>query len=247
MKASSSSPIPEIAENGVPDVQYRDLLWMRRVLRSYYAQHGRDYPWRRESNPYLVLNTEIILQQTKADDVAVFWPSITRHLSSPERACEAGGYLSFLFGKLGLAKRKEWIVSIARIVRQHGGVPDSLDDLLGLPGVGMYTACATLAFAFGRNEGLVDSNVIKLFERFWRPFPHHDQRQKIRFWLPTSRSLGGRWGFQEVFWGLLDLSAQLCRPRNPVCSSCPLASRCNGALQNADGNRAILPDGSLSA
>jgi A/G-specific adenine glycosylase len=214
-----------------PTILANELEWMHNILFAYYAQHGRNYPWREERNPYLILNTELMLQRTKADDVAENWLNIKTNLSQPEVAQTAQEFLSILFTKLGLLKRKDWIINIAEIILKSGQVPDSLDELLKLPGVGFYSACATLAFAFGKNEGLVDANVIRLFERFWRPFPHHDLRQKVRFWLPVSKILGTGGNLREILWGLLDLAGQICTPRNPICFECPLNSKCQTGLE----------------
>lgn len=214
----------------IPSISNDDLYWMRRILRAYYARHGRSLPWREITNPYLILNTEIMLQRTKAEDVAAHWTAMKARLGSPETALHGMNYLRGLLKRLGLAKRADWIASIARLVLK-GGVPNSLERLLELPGVGNYSARATLAFAFGQNEGLVDANIIRTFERFWGPYPHHDPRHKIRFWLPVSELLGGKRDFRKVFWGLLDLASQICKPRNPDCPNCPLNRRCKTGMK----------------
>jgi len=216
-------------EAAAPAVDLRDINWMRGQLRKYYDHSNRGYPWRQETNPYLILNTEMLLQQTKADDVARSWKEVKEHLSYPERASQsqASEFLVSLFAQLGLPKRRAWIETIAATILEQGAVPTSLAGLLCLPGVGTYTACATLVFAHGKNEGLVDSNILRLFERFWEPFPHHDPRQKIRFWLPISKTIGGRAHAKVVFWGLLDLSSQVCKVRRPLCLDCLLAPRCS--------------------
>ena len=219
-------------EGLIPIIHSRDLLWMRQALETYFTEYGRNYPWRFQANPYLILNTELILQRTKADDVAIHWDVIEKSLCSPQRVQLAENTLSKLFKRLGLIKRKRWILEIARIIQSPELVPTTLDDLRQLPGVGFYTACATLAFAFGKNEGLVDANVIRLFERFWGPFPHRDLRQKVRFWLPVSKKLAARNDVKVVFWGLLDLSGQICTSRTPKCDICPLAAKCRLGIES---------------
>ncbi|MGH7596305.1 MAG: hypothetical protein ACREOI_08125 [bacterium] len=215
-----------------PIVTDGEIKWMRRALRAYYLKHGRNLPWRDETNPYLILNAEIILQRTKAEDTAKHWTGIKKHLSSAKACLRANRFLSKLFGKLGLSKRKKWMLNIARIVNAKEGVPKTLEELQQLPGVGWYTSRATLAFAYHKNNGLVDANVIRLFERFWGKFYHHDLRQKVKFWLPKSKNLGGRKVFRFVFWGLLDLCAQICTPRMPRCYECPIKKKCKFALAN---------------
>ncbi|GEM_PF-214954 len=208
-----------------------DITWMRRRLRAYYERNGRDYPWRTENNPYLILNTEILLQRTTAQAVATSWPSIREHLNAPAKARKSKRFLVKLVGRLGLSKRATWILNISQLLEDVSDVPSTLEGLLALPGVGRYTACATLAFAFSRNEGLVDGNVIRVFERFHEPFPARHLATKVAFWLPLAKGLGGSHQFKLVFWGLLDLAAQICVPRKPLCSQCPLKPRCQTGRQ----------------
>jgi A/G-specific adenine glycosylase len=219
-------------QSAIPVIFEEDLLWMRHAIQSYFVEHGRNYPWRDQTNAYLILNTELILQRTKADDVASHWEVIKKSLSSPRRVRAAENTLNTLFQRLGLMKRKKWILDIANIIKRPNLVPNTLESLRQLPGVGFYTACATLAFAFNKNEGLVDANVIRLFERFWKPFPHHDLRQKVRFWLPVSKQLGEAPDLKSVFWGLLDLSGQICTSRAPKCEICPLVTKCRLGREN---------------
>lgn len=168
----------------------------------------------------------MILQKTKAEDVARNWVAIKNHLSSPTRCLKSNKFLRNLFQQLGLPKRKLRILQNAEKIKELEYVPDNLTDLMLLQGVGVYTACATMAFAYNKNRGLVDSNVIRFFERFWHVHDHHDLRQKVKYWLPVSKTLGGRKTFKYIYWGLLDFCAAICTPRKPRCQDCPLASRC---------------------
>jgi A/G-specific adenine glycosylase len=199
---------------------------MRKRLIRFYKRHGRAYPWRFERNPFLILCTEILLQKTKADDVAAVWQQVEMHLSSPMKARLSSSFLRRLLRRLGLSRRREWILGLATKVKSSRAVPHTLGGLLDLNGVGAYTACATLAFAYGTNEGLVDGNVVRLFERYWQPYPHTDARIKARFWRPVSKKLGNTRRLREVFWGLLDVSAAFCLPHSPRCGFCPLRTEC---------------------
>lgn len=201
------------------------------VLYRYYIRHGRIFPWRKEKNAYLILITELLLQKTKAEDVACHWKDIKKHLGSPSDCLKAGSFLTKLFKRLGLPKRKKWIVKIAQTVLKRGYIPNTLTEIQLLPGVGPYTGRATIAFAFNSNNGIVDSNFIRVFERFWGSVSHHDLRQKVRFWLPISLGLGGKRVFKSVYWGLLDLSSKICKHHLPRCSECPLKYKCRSAFK----------------
>lgn len=211
-----------------------DLRWLGSRLECFYARSGRDLPWRSASlNPCLLLNTEVLLQRTRAEDVAKNWQWIADNLASPDSTLESGVQLSRLCRSLGLAKRAEWILAIAAQVLQLGMLPNALDELLSLPGVGQYCARATLAFSYGSNQGLVDCNVARVLERFIGSSRHADPRQQVKHWLPISEQIARAGDHRSIFWGMIDLAALVCTRRVPRCADCSLASHCAFASESA--------------
>jgi A/G-specific adenine glycosylase len=202
--------------------------WVGRQARRYYRAHGRSFPWRDQRDPFLTLVTELLLQKTRAEDVAANWEGISQHLATPSDAACASDYLEQLLARLGLARRGAWVVEIAARVRSGRVRLDSLEDLQLLPGVASYTASAVMVFAHGRRVGLVDANILRICERLWPDPPEGEVRSRIRSWYPVTKRIGGR-SPRDAFWGLLDVGASCCTARSPDCGACPFVARCNYA------------------
>ena len=172
---------------------------MKEALLRWYGEHGRDLPWRRTSDPYAILVSEVMLQQTQAARVVPRWlvwlerwPSATALAAAPtaEVIREWQG--------LGYNRRAVNLQRAARVVAERGWP----DDLTELPGVGRYTADAVACFAFGREVLPVDVNIRRVQERSGGGFDHACAQ------------------------ALMDLGATICIARVPRCGECPLASGC---------------------
>jgi A/G-specific adenine glycosylase len=169
------------------------------ALLTWYAEHGRDLPWRRTRDPYRILVSEVMLQQTQVERV------IPRYLAWLERwptvdALAAASPADVIreWQGLGYNRRGLNLHRAARLITAHGWP----DDLTELPGVGRYTAAAVAAFAFGRDVLPVDTNVRRVQERTGQTFS----------------SAAGQ--------ALMDLGATVCLARVPRCAVCPLAAAC---------------------
>lgn len=182
------------------------------------ASSLRDLPWRRTRDPWAVLVSEVMLAQTQVARVAPRWERFLRRWPDPASCAAAtlGDVLAEWQG-LGYPRRARNLWAAAgRCVEAHGGeVPDSLADLLALPGVGPYTARAVLAFAHGRDVGVVDTNVARVLARRAgeRLTPSAAQRAADA-WVPA----GAGWEWNQ---SLMDLGALRCRPE-PRCDGCPV-------------------------
>jgi A/G-specific adenine glycosylase len=172
---------------------------METALLAWYAEHRRDLPWRRTRDPYAILVSEVMLQQTQVERV------IPRYLEWLERwptaeALAAASAADVIRAWQGLGYNRRGL-NLHRAARRiaASGWPD---DLTKLPGVGRYTACAVANFAFGRGELPVDTNVRRVQERT-------------------------RFGFSPAAGqALMDLGATVCLARVPRCGACPLAETC---------------------
>jgi A/G-specific adenine glycosylase len=172
---------------------------VERGLLAWYAVHGRDLPWRGTRDPYAILVSEVMLQQTQAARVVPRWEEwMARWPTVEALAAAPRGDVIRAWQGLGYNRRA---VSLHRAAQQvaASGWPD---DLTELPGVGRYTADAVGAFAFGRDVLPVDVNVGRVLER-------------------TGGSFGGA-SAQALF----DLGATVCLARVPRCGVCPLAEAC---------------------
>ena len=189
--------------------------------------HHRDLPWRRTRDPWAVLVSEVMLQQTQVERVVHRWERfIARWPTTSACAAASLGDVLVEWQGLGYPRRARSLHGAATLVEaEHGGeFPDELDVLLTLPGVGPYTARAVLAFAFERDVAVVDTNVGRILaRRHGGPLTPRQAQQLADEWVPKGE--GWRWNQ-----ALLDVGAQRCRPREPACADCPVAPRCSWHL-----------------
>jgi len=227
-------------EAAVPDRDRELIRKMRRALTTFSRKHGRDLPWRkRRFGHFKTLLVECLLQKTVASAVLPILPSFLKSFGMVEQLADASEKsVRSVIASLGLPARAAQMIRMARKIRAlHGGkVPWTFRDLVKLPGVGVYTACAVRSFSFGIPEGIVDANVIRVLERFFgESTPGKWFRQRARHWLSFVRRLSRSTAHKEVNYALLDLGATMCRPRAPACKQCPLKELCVTGRKNMPG------------
>ena len=193
------------------------------ALLDWWAGVARDLPWRRTRDPWEVLVSEAMLQQTQVERVVPRWrefldrfPTVAVCAASPPGAVlQAWAGLGYNRRALNLWR------SAGAVVERHGGrFPDTLHELLALPGVGPYTARAVLAFAYEADVGVLDTNVARvLARRSGRPLRRREAQDRADAAVPD----GGGWAWNQA---MLDLGATVCRARSPRCGSCPVATGC---------------------
>jgi len=200
------------------------------MLNAWFREHGRDLPWRRTHDPYAVLVSEFMAQQTTVAAVVPFFerwmklfPTIAALAEADEQAVLAAwqglGYYS---------RARNFHKAAKAVVERHGGkIPDDLEALRALPGIGDYTAGAVMAFAFDMPAPVVDANVARVLARL------HDFREPID-------SMRGKAFLREAALGLqpqgegarewnsavMELGALVCKPRAPLCPVCPIRGAC---------------------
>jgi A/G-specific adenine glycosylase len=202
--------------------------FQRRLL-AWYRRHGRDLPWRRTREPYRVLVSEIMLQQTQVERVIPKYEEfLTRYPTLADLAAARPAEVRNLWYPLGYNARPLRLHALARetVARYGGRLPDTDDELRRLPGIGRYTAGALLAFAFGRDAAIVDTNVRRVLARVFLGPRHRRQRRGESAWWDLSRALlpsGRAYDFNQA---LMDFGATWCTPRKPRCPRCPMKSFC---------------------
>jgi len=205
-----------------------------RIVASLLAWGGselRDLPWRRTRDPWAVLVSEVMLQQTSVARVLPKYRAFIEEFPTP--AALAGAPLGDalqLWQGLGYPRRCRNLRETAVVVtREHGGVlPQSLEGLLSLPGIGAYTARAVLAFAHGEDAAVVDTNVSRVLSRLDNtPMRARELQARADSLVPA----GLGWEWNQV---IMDLGARVCTARSPQCCGCPLAPECG--WRSADGD-----------
>ena len=192
----------------------------------------RDLPWRRTRDPWAVLVSEVMLQQTSVSRVQPKYEAFMQVFPSPAAlAAAALGDALQLWQGLGYPRRCRNLRDAASVVaRDHAGeVPATLEGLLALPGVGQYTARAVLAFAHGADAAVVDTNVSRVLSRL------DNASMKARELQARADALvpqGQAWEWNQV---IMDLGARVCTARNPSCGSCPLARQCRWRAASLHG------------
>lgn len=201
-----------------------------RALIDWQRQYGRKYPWRSTTNPFHVLSAEIFLQRTRADQVVPIFEELETDTTDPADVLDLGrDHVDDWFGALGLRWRADHYWNLCRelAAEYKGEVPDDRDALMSLPGVGQYAAGSTLTYAFGKPTGVVDSNILRVYSRYYGiEFSDSDRRKRsVHEWVdshlpedPTEARLYSL--------GLIDLGALICTPRSPDCEACPLVDGC---------------------
>ena len=204
----------------------------RNALSTWFAKHGKDYPWRRTRNPYEVLVSEMMLQQTQIATV-LGKGYYTRFLAAfPDvetLAVADDAPLLKAWEGLGYYRRARMLRETARaVIAEHGGqFPQELDALLKLPGIGHYTAGALRAFAFGLPAVVVDGNVIRVLARlmdFQEPVDENAGLKRIQSW---AEDLADPKRPRVYHSALMELGQTICKTATPDCMTCPVARFCS--------------------
>ena len=202
--------------------------WFRKRLLDWYWRHGRDLPWRETRDPYRVLVSEIMLQQTQVDRVLPKYREFLRRFPNLKTLAAAHvDEVRQLWYPLGYNIRPVRLHMIARetLARYRGRLPDDAERLRRLPGVGRYTAGAILSFAYGRDEPILDTNVRRVLGRVFLG-PRRLARARDRALWDLAGALVPRGRGYDFNQALMDFGATWCTPRRPRCAACPLRRLC---------------------
>lgn len=211
------------------------------TLGSWGQATRRDLPWRRTRDPWAILVSELMLQQTQVSRVAPRWAAFLERFPTPTACATAAvGDVVRAWSGLGYNRRAVNLhrAAAACVERFGGRLPSSLDGLQSLPGVGPYTARAVLAFSGEVDVGVVDTNAARVLARAvaGRPLTGREVQQLADTLVPP----GGGWAWNQA---MLDLGATVCRRRAPRCADCPVAEACRwraaGGPDPADGSAGV--------
>jgi A/G-specific adenine glycosylase len=199
---------------------------MQSAVLAWYADNARPLAFRRTADPWSVLMSEVIAQQTQAARAAEAWTRLIAEFPTPaalaavSAATAIRAWRGLGYNRRALALRAAAIA----IVNEHGGrVPDTFEDLVRLPGIGPYTARAVLAIAFDRDVAALDTNIRRVVGRALLAEPATLESRRFQAladgFVPHGRA---------AMWthALMDVGAAFCRKRDPRCAACPLAAHC---------------------
>ena len=196
------------------------------VLR-WFAQHGRELPWRGIGDPYGIWVSEVILQQTRIDQGTDYWYRFMERFPTVEALAAASeDEVLRQWQGLGYYSRARNMHAAARQIVEQGGFPKTIEGLRSLKGVGDYIAAAVGSIAFGLPAAAVDGNVYRVLARYFGiDVPINTTRGKLTFEslanevLPANQASA----FNQA---MMDFGATWCTPRTPRCIDCPVAETC---------------------
>jgi A/G-specific adenine glycosylase len=205
-------------------------------ISNWYALNGRkNLPWRENITPYRVWISEIMLQQTQVNTAIDYFNRFMKKypdLAAIKEASEDDIYS--LWSGLGYYRRASYIYKAKELIHKDfsGKMPESFEDIISLPGIGKSTAGAILSIAFNKPYPILDANVKKVISRIF----YKEAFEEKSFWTLSEEILdkNNLFKFQQ---GVMDLGSQLCLPKNPKCTSCPVNNNC---LANSKGKYPLL-------
>lgn len=200
--------------------------FQQRLLK-WYREHGRDLPWRNTSNPYHILVSEVMLQQTQVDRVIPkYHEFLDRYPGFKELAAAPVEEVRKTWYPLGYNIRPERLHSIAceTVVRYGGALPKESEQLLSFKGIGRYTAGAIRSFAFREPAPILDTNVMRVLHRVFVG-EGEPKTQKSLLWK-LSEDLIPRGKCYDFNQALMDFGAMTCSARDPYCLLCPMKTLC---------------------
>jgi len=206
-----------------------------RKLIQWNADRPIRYPWIGETNPYFILLSEFLLQQTRSDQALAYYLRMTDVFPTVESLADTPeDVLMKHWQGLGYYSRARNLHRTAKIIAadHNGQVPESYDELIKLPGIGPYTAAAISSFAFGESRAVVDGNVYRVLARYHGiSTPVNAPAARAEFTAHAQKMLG-RHDPAAFNQAIMNLGAQVCTPKNPACTDCPFHRDCLAYIEN---------------
>ena len=218
MKVELAKEIPSIEDVRV--FRYKILRW--------FNKNGRSYPWRETSDPFRVLIAEMMLRRTKADQVKKVYERLFKEYRDIRAMANAKNKkLEQILYPLGLKWRVPSFGLVARELKKkyRCEVPETREQLRALPGVGDYVAGAVLSIAYDKKEWIVDSNIVRLFKRYFGIKTSKEGRRDKHVIEVAKIYASGRKP-RKANLAVLDFTALVCIPRRPHCEKCPVRRKC---------------------
>ena len=236
---SPRPPRPASVPDTVPDAPARRRF--RRRLLEWYRRNGRDLPWRKTRDPYHILVSEVMLQQTQVDRVLPKYEEwLGKYPTLSALATADADDVAETWRPLGYNVRPRRLHAIAKesMERYGGELPSDPDTLLSFKGIGEYTAGAVLSFAFGQRAAILDTNVARVLFRVFVGRGHpksHAMRKQLWGMSRTLLPVRHVFDFNQA---LMDFGATVCTARKPQCLLCPMQPHCAAYPFNPDNERA---------
>ena len=224
----------ELTGHQVRNIRRRLLYWGRK--------NYQEYPWRIDTGAWLTFVAELFLQRTQARQVKGVYEEFKKRYPTPLALLGADpDEVSLLVRKLGLGFRLGLLRDIAAVAVEHGGaLPEDMDELTKLKGVGTYTSAAWLSLHRGKRAVLIDSNVVRWLSRMTGN-PYNRDPRGVSWVRDLAERLTPPRAFQEYNYAVLDFTMKICTPRSPDCGHCPNLLDCRYGSEPFSGSIADDP------
>lgn len=219
-----------------------EKIRFRRLMLGWYDRCKRDLPWRNSTDPYRIWVSEIMLQQTRVDQVVPYYRKFLKTFPTVRHLARARDQAVLkVWEGMGYYARARNLLKAARLLAKHleSQMPRTRKDLQKLPGIGPYTSAAIASIAFGEKAAVVDGNIERVISRFFllRKSPKSPAARKKVDTLAGELISSKRPGdFNQA---MMELGATICTPRRPLCPKCPVRRYCRARLKLKDP--AVLP------
>jgi len=200
----------------------------RKKLLRWFHRNERSYPWRNTRDPFKILIAEMMLRRTKADQVKpVYERLFSEYPDVKSLAAAEDEKIKKILYSLGLRWRTSAFRLVAREIKKKYDcrVPATRDELIKLPGVGEYVAGAVLSVGYGKKEWILDSNIVRVFRRYFGIKTSKEGRRDRHVIEMAKRYIDCK-DPRRANLAILDFAALICTPRKPACKKCPLRLGC---------------------
>jgi A/G-specific adenine glycosylase len=204
---------------------------IQKKLLAWFGKSGRDLPWRKTKDPYAIWISEIMLQQTQVSTVIPYYQRFLKTFPTVRRLAKTNlSKVLSIWEGLGYYSRARNLFEASRVIldRFNGKIPDALDDLLGLPGIGRYTAGAILSIAYDQEAPILDGNAKRVVSRLFAVSGNPADSKTEELLWQISESLIPNGHASSFNQAVMDLGATICTPKDPRCAHCPLHRLCKG-------------------
>ncbi len=224
-----------------------EVAQIRRYLRAWYRRHGRRFPWRVTHDPYAIWVSEVMLQQTTTAVVEKYFERFLKRFPTVQDLAHADEEeVLRLWEGLGYYRRARQLHEAAKVVVfQYGGiVPQTVERLMKLPGIGRYTAGAIVSLAYNRPAPILEANTRRLFARWLGLDGSKPNRSQDRLLWQFAEHLLPKHEPAVINQALMDLGHDVCLPSEPRCPHCPIAKFCrtfqNGCIPSPTRNKTVF-------
>lgn len=206
--------------------EYSNIKYFRSRLRNWGKHNYDDFPWRSSCSQFHGLIAEIMLQRTKAEQVCPVFLDFTRKYPTPDEFFKiTTNEAEDIFSKLGLLWRANQIFMLSHELRiRNGAIPNCYSELISLPGVGPYAANAFISFHLDRAVTIIDSNIVRLYTRYFG-IPYKIEMRRNKAFVLFCESITPKQKCKQFNYSLLDFTRKVCKPK-PLCETCVLKTKC---------------------